>query len=250
MAKKKQTKVWKLRSTTETNEDEENMEKLEKEMGEIHKSLNFMSGEISNLTKQYTLLQDLMTEVKKLNKTIQEKDEKIASLEKRLDDIEQYSRMEDVIISGLTIKPRSYARAVAGVEGSEESSPEEQHSVESQLIAFFETRDIHLDSHTIAACHTLPRKDKKVKPAIIVRFANRKHKVELLKQWKKLKDTEVFMSEHLTKKNGEIAKEARDLKREGKIQATWTRNFKVMIKLNGEEGVRMVRNLSDLNDYR
>ena len=41
------------------------------------------------------------------------------------------------------------------------------------------------------------------------------------------------MNEHLTKRKGEIARQARILKKEKRIQDTWTRNCKIMIRLNG-----------------
>ncbi|MED6278709.1 hypothetical protein CHARACLAT_026749 [Characodon lateralis] len=65
-----------------------------------------------------------------------------------------------------------------------------------------------IQSSYIEACHTLPKKDKKAKPATIVRFCTQKHKIELLKQAKKLKGTEVHLIEHLTPKNAEIVKNA------------------------------------------
>ena len=43
----------------------------------------------------------------------------------------------------------------------------------------------------------------------------------------------VFINEHLTKRNGEIAQKARLLRRQGKISTTWTRDCKVFIKTIG-----------------
>uniref|UniRef100_A0A3Q1EEL5 Reverse transcriptase domain-containing protein n=1 Tax=Acanthochromis polyacanthus TaxID=80966 RepID=A0A3Q1EEL5_9TELE len=42
-----------------------------------------------------------------------EKDKKIELLERRLDDLEQYTRLNDVIVTGLEIRPRSYSRSPA-----------------------------------------------------------------------------------------------------------------------------------------
>ena len=126
--------------------------------------------------------------------------------------------------------------------------------MESQLIEFFAEKDIHINANNIAACHTLPRKDQNEIPAIIVRFGNRRHKTELLMQWKKLMGSNVYMNEHLTKKNCEIAREARKLRKQGKIKSTWTRNCKVMIRLKGatpeEEKVLTVREMKDLDSYK
>ena len=188
-----------------------------------------MSGELSTLAKQQPMLLQLMEEVKQLHALLKAKDGKIAGLERRIDDLEQYSRMDDVIISGLRIKPRSYARAAAAANsGTDDPSPEEQQTTEEQVIKFFESqaKPIHLDAKSIVACHPLPRKDKTAIPAIIVRFGSRKQKDELLKQRKNLQGTDVFLNEHLTKRNAEIAKEARKLKKDNKIQFTWTRTSK------------------------
>ena len=70
---------------------------------------------------------------------------------------------------------------------------------------------------------------------VILRFVNRKHKLELLKQGKKLKGTNVYMNDHLTKRNAEIAKKARDLRKEKKIQHG-----------HGQGTVRCSSNLTDL----
>lgn len=80
---------------------------------------------------------------------------------------------------------------------------------------------MNIQSDNIVACHTLPRRNSEAKPAIIVRFVNRKHKTELLRQAKKLKGTGVYLNEHLTKKNAVIARRARTERKLNKIQATW-----------------------------
>ena len=74
-----------------------------------------------------------------------------------------------------------------------------------------------------------------------------------MRQAKKLKGTDVYLNDHLTKRNGEIAKAARDLKKQKKIQATWTRNCKIWIKPNGtpeESRGIVVRDLKDLDVYK
>lgn len=114
-------------------------------------------------------------------------------------------------------------------------------------------KHIHLDANNISACHTLPQKDK-TKSAITLRLANRKRKTELLRQEKKLKGTDVYMNEHLTKKTAAVAREARILRKNNKIKATWTRNCKVFIQLNGstpeQATVILLRECKDLEQFR
>ncbi|KAJ8385436.1 hypothetical protein AAFF_G00188880 [Aldrovandia affinis] len=59
-----------------------------------------------------------------------EQEKKIVYLENRVSDLEQYSWMNDVIISGLVIRPRNYLRAVKGTRS--ESGAEHEETTEEQ----------------------------------------------------------------------------------------------------------------------
>lgn len=209
---------------------------------------------MATITKQQKLIMELMGNIKELQRQNLEKDRKIAVLENRLDDLEQYSRLNDVIVSGLEIKPRSYARALtsAELENGGEPTDAEVESVEQQVTAFFNNKGISINSDNIEACHPLKRGKSGGNSLIIIRFSNRKNKNALLKQGKKLKGSNVYVNEHLTKKNAGIAKMARILRKQKKIQSTWTANCKVFIKLNGppeEAKVLVIRSLEELEKY-
>lgn len=98
----------------------------------------------------------LVEEVKVLNIQNEEKDKKIAFLKRSVANLEQYTRMNDIIITGLDTKARSYARAVATNNG-EEPGDLDVSSMEQQMAAYLQTRDIELDRGNIEACHPLPR---------------------------------------------------------------------------------------------
>lgn len=74
-----------------------------------------------------------------------------------------------------------------------------------------------------------------------------------MKQGFKLQGTGVYLNEHLTKKNGDIAKGARKLRKKKKIKATWTRNCRVFIRTNGaspeDEKVMVVRDINELDQF-
>ena len=57
---------------------------LEDDIEEIKNSLSFQAEELSKLTRQQDTLTDLMKEIKALKMTVQERDQKIEELEKRL----------------------------------------------------------------------------------------------------------------------------------------------------------------------
>ena len=96
-------------------------------------------------------------------------------------------------------------------------------------------------------CHTLP--GKKTIPDILVRVAKRKTKTKILRESRKLKGTNIYLNEHLTSTNAAIAREARKMKKEQKIAATWTRNCKILVKSLGppeRAKVVLVRSQEDL----
>ena len=128
------------------------------------------------------------------------------------------------------------------------------NSIETQVVQFLESREIVINADNIAACYTIRRRDQPTKPTVIVTFANKKHKTALLQQSRKLKGTQVFMNDNLTKRNAEIARDARFLKKQKKIDSTWCWNCKVFIKLSGTstEGPKtlMVRDKKELDAYK
>lgn len=216
--------------------------------GDLKESIDSLAEDVSAVKTQQTQLLELLEEVKQLRLQNQEKSRRITELERRVDDLEQYSRINDVIISGIQIKPRSYARAVVGDDG--EPGEQETRSVEQQVAADLQSRGIELDLEHIEACH--PLRQNSDKSIIIMRFANRRNKTALMKQRNKLKGSKVFINEHLTKKNADIAKKARYLKKQQRIQDTWVTNCKIFVKLNGtSEGAKVlvVRSIEELDRF-
>ena len=134
---------------------------------------------------------------------IKQRDQRIELLEQRVDDLEQFTRAGDITITGLETKHRSYARATVSDTAGEDAPPEELQTLEDQVVAFLNNKNITIEKKHISACHTLSNKDK-VKPTIVLQFSNRKHKVEVSKRARKLKGTGVYINEHLTKKNARI----------------------------------------------
>ena len=220
-----------------------------KEAEEIKRSLDFLSGEIAAMRKQQRDIPDLAGEIKVLRMQSEEKDKRIIHLESRVSDLEQYTRINNVIVTGLHVKPRSYARAVNDDNGGEPGEMDVS-STEQQVAAFLQSKGIDLDCNAIEACHPLPRRKTSDNPVVIIRFVNRKHKTALLRQGRKLKGSNVFLNDHLTKYNAVIARIARNLKRQRKIQNTWTANCKMFIQLNGSPEVLVVKHIEELDKYQ
>ncbi len=234
---------------TEFREEQQKILNLAEEVKQLRLQINEKNGRI-------VALENRVAELEKGK----EKDEKIAMLENRIADLEQYSRMNDVIVTGFAIKPRSFAAAVTG-SATEEGmqlnvSGSAPNNAELQVTDFLRSKGIKVDGSCIEACHPLPRskaRNTPNTPAVILRFTNRKHKVALVKQRKQPKNTSVYLNEHLSKKNADIAKRARFLRKQEKIQSTWTADCKVFIKLNGtpeESKVMVIKDIKELDKYQ
>ena len=66
-----------------------------------------------------------------------------------------------------------------------------------------------------------------------------------------MKGSNVFLNEHLTKHNADIAKKARNLRKQEKIQNTWTTSCKIFVKLNGMNAkVVLIRSMEELDNYQ
>ncbi len=88
---------------------------------------------------------------------------------------------------------------------------------------------LDVEESDISAMHFLPKSDRQATRDIVVRFTNRTAKLKVVLNKKKASDN-VFINEHLTKKNADIFKRARELRKAGKVEATWTRNCKVIVR--------------------
>ena len=191
-----------------------------------------MDEKLNYLCNKMTLL---TADVELLKQESVEKDRKIQTLEIRIMELEQYSRRDDIVITGIETPKSSYAKMT---KNSSEQQNEDMHddiieTLESKVIQELNDKGIPIVSSDISICHTIGKKDPERSQPIVVRLISRKKKIELLKHNKTLKDLKanIFINEHLTQYNAAIARKARALRKQGKLVATWTRNCKIYVKI-------------------
>ena len=97
-------------------------------------------------------------------------------------------------------------------------------------------------------CHAM-RASSHQPDNVIVKFTKRKKKIMILNKAKQLKGTNIFLNEHLTKKNSDIFRMTRTLRKEGRISNTWTRDCKVFIRTNGSPEVAKVHLIKNNSDF-
>ena len=91
--------------------------------------------------------------------------------------------------------------------------------------------NVELRESDIVDIHTLKR-DQNKKGECIVRFSNRIARDHVFRNKRKLRETSVYISELVTKRNFKLCKIGRDLRRVGKTQSVWTTNCPTTAKLN------------------
>ena len=185
---------------------------LKKSINELTATVNILVDKIDNLTS-----------------SVEIRDQKIVYLENKLNEIEQYSKKTNIIISSST----------DFLNKSDNKKSEFINFVKNQL-------NIDIDPYDVVAIHELPNKNKDIYKTI-VKFHFHETKSTIFKNIKKLKDTNIYINDHLTKYNSEIFYKARNLLKDSKIKYCWTVNGITFIKKTESSEKEKILNISDFN---
>ena len=157
-------------------------------------------------------LSHLTSRIEKVESESHEKDVKIKSLERDIDELQQYGRRNAVVISGLP-----------------ESDGENTDSLAIDLAR--EKLKVHLEPHEISRSHRLgpPRIGNSKPRNIVVKLATYIRK-RLYDARRSLISTGIFISEHLTKYRGDLFYEARQLQKRGRVKHAWTSDGRILVR--------------------
>jgi len=175
------------------------------------------------------------------------------SLQNRVDELEAFSRSDNLIIRGLP--EVTYAERAAGSRLPTADSEPMDHSVkavEDSVINFCHASlDIEITRNDISVAHRMKSSSKDTARPIIVRFTNRRTRDQIYRARKLLKgqSSKIFISEHLNKSSSTLFYEARKLAREKKIISTWTQNGQIFVRVTTDptEKPTAVKSILDLN---
>ena len=135
----------KLSSQSKENNEFPQLADIKDSLDEIHRKLD-------DIDKCRTEIQNLSQLVCQLKEQNEMKDKTIQDLEKRVEDLEQYTHQDDFIVSGLKTSHKSYAPAVHSddVLDSQDAPQDELASLEHQVSSFIEKRWVlHLGNRTL-----------------------------------------------------------------------------------------------------
>ena len=147
----------------------------------------------------------------------------------RMNEMEQYSRKRNIVISGIPF--------------------EEEENTKAVVQKFASGIRIELKDYEINAVHRLST--KKEHTPIIVCLNNLEKKEELI-EWSKRNNKKqgankkpIFISEHLTRFNGELLREA---KQREDVKYAWVKNGRILIKRSEESKVEELRSFQQLEE--
>jgi hypothetical protein len=170
----------------------------------------------------------------------------------RIDELEIYSRSDNLIIKGLPEK--TYAERGAGSLSRADELPvsDSHRAVEETVISFCrQSLQVDVSPQDISVAHRLRAGKKDQVRPVIVRFTNRRVRDDVYRARKLLKDNQehIYINEHLTKSTANLLYESRQLIRDKKLHSAWTQHGQVYAKFTSDSTVRptQIKRSSDFN---
>lgn len=197
-------------------------------------------------------------EIKELKKENTELRTRLHNQEQYVDQIETYTKQDNLIIHGL---PADYAEVLTasttdGAADAVVSERENSTTTEVLFMKFCADRlGVNICHEDISVCHRLKKLHAVQHPPVIVRFTSRKARAAVLAARNKLRPSRsignasstvpVYINEHLTKRTSQLFAEARKVMKAKRINKTWTYNGRVVVKLR-DETIRTINSLTEL----
>ena len=211
-----------MQKTLSTLATKSDLQSLKSEIGKVRDDIeSFCKKTDDRVSKVFDIEQkfdQLANENTRLREQKEKLKDRLVQAESDLNDLEQYGRRQNIKIYNLK-------------ELENESAKDTTRRACKVLTDILK---VETKPENIEACHripasTAPTKDGKsrIKP-IIVRFKDRSHRDEILKNKSKCKGQEFSVSEDLTRANGALCKAAFD---HPNCKASWSSNGKVKARL-------------------
>ena len=209
----------------------------ERVKSDLNKEINVLRGKVFKLTTDLTQKDQL---INKLTEDIVNLEDRNNEVEKRLEEIEMYSRRNSVRMHG-----------IPELEPTEDNDGNTvRESTDNIIVKICEEIGANVFHDNIDRSHRVGRKSTEGPRPILCKFTSHKHKLAILRLKKKLEDVDtkrlfgadkIYVNEDLTKQRASVAKEARSLKKQKAIADTWTKDGVIFIKTNQNNIVRVTR---------
>lgn len=200
----------------------------------LEENIKAVKDQNSALEKSLSIINQLMEENKKLHK-------KVSELEKRCDDMEQYSRANAVEIHGIPMKPNEDVMNIVEDVGR--------------------ALDVKITPSMIDACHRLGKVTgpSSSPPGIIVKFVRRFDKEELMRKRRVKRDFStrhldlamdqpIYINEALTAARRRLFAAARQVKRGKHYKYLWLRGGNIFLRKEESAPALIVTCQADLDN--
>lgn len=211
-----------------TNEDlREIMERIQSQLlAKINDSKEEVKKEIQSFGMRLDKMEKQNEEDRRELERIREEN---SDLNRRIEELEQYSRKNNIIISGIPKK---------------EMEREEELMERVKEIA--EKLKVKLETHDICALHRLPTRKKTEQPPVIVKLNSIIKKNNLMANAKEQRLRGIYINEHITQQTQILLNGARSLRDDGYIKFAWCKEGKVLIKCSEEDTTKRIRGMEEL----
>ncbi len=213
-------------------------------LDKLEESVNFQSTQydsINNkLAEALVSIRDVCEENRKIKEDYLCLVEKNKELQHKVEHLEAYSRINNIIISGLT--------------------PEKDSNPYEIALNICKFAEVTINYGDIDACHWLQPNNNTKTTSLIVKFVNWHIKETLVKNWRSKsvtadtfcgsRSSRVYISDHLTPSTSKLLKEAKKLKhrQQNKYKYIWTVNGRVLVRKDDTSKVIVVSNTDDLQN--
>ncbi|KAH6942103.1 hypothetical protein HPB50_000948 [Hyalomma asiaticum] len=219
--------------TAKQNEIDNLRREIMSELCSLKKSVQYCSDSCDNVTAMGSDIKELIKEIKELKLSNRKLKEENAKLTVRVDELEQYSRSNNVEIKGVPVEP----------------DVNDVVSKMGQIIGETVSKD------DIDICHRVFT-TKQNEPNIILRFVRREKRNSFLAKARKTRLTgtllgynstkPVYVNEHLTRQNKQLLGAAVAKKREVGWRYVWTKDGRIFARRDESSAVLRLNSLSDL----
>ena len=223
---------------------------LDEKLSPLSEQLKEALAMVKSLNTKYEKMEETLVVLQEENKALKEEHASLKaqvlssandlkSVQKSLNDLEQYTRRDSVEIRGIPLP--------------EESQEEDTNEIVLQLS---QKMGIPLERKDISVSHRI-RSRSLVDPAIIVKFVRREVRERLYRARKRLKsittadfgfsvEKKIFINESLTPKNKELFKDCLRFKKDNNFKFLWTNAGKIFLRRNADSPVILINSSADI----
>lgn len=225
-----------------TSQLQGSLNKIESELTLLRQSVTFCSDKVSDFEATLIKLNDYIKLTDKLNEDNQKLRSEVVMLNSRVNDLEQFSRLNNLEIIGVS-----------------EKKDENLYDIAKNIA---KTVDFDIAEQTIEFIHRVQTRNSEGKPKnIIMKFTSRKIKEDFIIAAKskrkanggqslKFRDDRIFINEHLTNENKMLFAKSRQFAKGNHYKFVWVRNGHIFLRKDERTKIILVENEETFSKLR